>query len=55
MQHGKDCSLTNERYITVQMFTQAFTNTKLKTQQNLQKKKQANVCFALDAFAKKQW
>ena len=37
------------------MFTQAVTNTKLKTQQTLKKKKHVNVCFALDAYVKKQW
>ena len=54
IQHGKDRSITNERCIIVQMFTQAVTNTKLKTQQNLQKKKHANVCFVLKAFVKNE-
>ena len=55
IQHGKHCSITNERCITVQMFAQAITNTKLKAQQNLQKKKHANVSFVPNAFVKKQW
>ena len=46
---------TNERCITVHMFAQAVTNTKLKTQQNLQKKRHENVYFVLNAFVKKKW
>ena len=30
--HGKDCSITSERYITVRMFTQIVTNMNLNTQ-----------------------
>ena len=37
------------------MVAQAVTSRKLKTQQNMQKKKHANVCFVLNAFVKKQW
>ena len=33
--HGKDCSITSERCITVRMFAQVVTNTNLNTQQKV--------------------
>ena len=53
--HGKDCFITSEICITVRMFSLIVTNTNLNMQQNLQKKKHVNVCFALDTYAKQQW
>ena len=55
MHHGLDWPITNERCITVQRFSQAFTNVTLRAQQSFQKKEHASVWFVLNAFVKDQW